>query len=345
MKFPRIIGQMLFATLLLGILTLSGCANAEQPTAGETIVVRSSEPAQPEEQPIEPLPRAKPAVPDPIVPVLRVDFLDVDHADATLVRTPEGKTVLVNCGTLQTGERILKFLAKQQVARIDVLLATDARAESIGGCAAIKGSVPVAQYLESALGDIARGGDGEALKKRGPYLRDGERMLLDLKSDATIELIAPYTPDEGKRAEDNALVLKVSYGANRVLLLGNCGIACQRKILSRDLRADVLQLAQHATLEANGDKLLDAVQPSVAVASVGFNNAARLPRKDLIQKLNQRRIQLYRTDVQHTVSVESDGRKFTVESEVPYKIENQATLQGPVRGVGTLGTASRVTPA
>ncbi|HLC66842.1 MAG TPA: hypothetical protein VJK52_04335, partial [Candidatus Nanoarchaeia archaeon] len=113
----------------------------------------------------------------------------------------------------------------------------------------------------------------------------------------------------------------IQYGDRRILLLNNCGFGCQRELAAEDLRADVLQLAQQGREEANSDKLFDQIRPSIAIASVGVNNAERLPRKDLMQNLNQRRIKLYRTDVQYTISLVTNGKTLDVESEVPYRLE------------------------
>lgn len=294
------------------IALLFGCAEQTAEDRGEVIIVSSAKEPTIEPEVSEPVRQPAPRAPAlPKEPELRMDFIDAGTAEVTFIRTEDGKSLLINCGGLQTVERVLAFLSSEAIDTIDALLTTSTDPANIGGCATIKGTVAMDQVLDGLNAAAAK-------EHKAPYaLKDGAVQLM-LSTTVAITLQTPYTPDEIRRG-NQALTIQVRYGDTDVLLLGDCDLACQRKLTFS--AAEVLQLADHGTIEGNGDKLLDVVKPKIAIATAEFNNPQHLPHRELIQKLNLRQIELYRTDLQHTVTLRSDGKGIRMDAEVPYKIE------------------------
>jgi competence protein ComEC len=57
------------------------------------------------------------------------------------------------------------------------------------------------------------------------------------------------------------------------------------------------------------------VEPQVALISVGAGNPYGHPHRQLLQRLESRRITYYRTDQHGTVRVTIDGKAFRVDTE------------------------------
>ena len=69
---------------------------------------------------------------------LELHHIDVGQADATLIVTPAGETILIDSGDWrQDGSTVLAYLDEQDIDRLDHLVATHAHADHIGGHATL----------------------------------------------------------------------------------------------------------------------------------------------------------------------------------------------------------------
>ena len=73
-----------------------------------------------------------------------------------------------------------------------------------------------------------------------------------------------------------------------------------------------MKLGHHGSNTSTTEKFLDQVNPKYAVISVGAYNTYGLPSSELIQRLQKRGIQVYRTDTQGAITFETDGEKIEV---------------------------------
>jgi competence protein ComEC len=78
------------------------------------------------------------------------------------------------------------------------------------------------------------------------------------------------------------------------------------------LHADVLKVGHHGSATSSTAEFLDAVQPKIALVSVGLGNIYRHPSVEVMAALAQRGAQIVRTDREGTAIVETDGRMVRV---------------------------------
>jgi len=76
---------------------------------------------------------------------LQFYFIDVGQGDATLIQTPDGKTMLIDGGETDTG--IVSQLQNLGVQRIDLMIATHPHSDHIGGLVQVLQSFPVAKVV------------------------------------------------------------------------------------------------------------------------------------------------------------------------------------------------------
>jgi competence protein ComEC len=98
---------------------------------------------------------------------------------------------------------------------------------------------------------------------------------------------------------DNSLVLKFTYGGKSVLLPGDLSLAGETHLLARqpNLKIDLLKLGHHGSASASSADFLQATHPAVAIASCGFYNSYQFPSDSVRERLRQRKIRLFRTDI------------------------------------------------
>ena len=87
----------------------------------------------------------------------------------------------------------------------------------------------------------------------------------------------------------------------------------EQQIVTQQPRADLRKVGHHGGLTSSIPELLLAVQPRVAVLSVGARNTYGHPRIEVLRRLQALGVKTYRTDLDGAVSFYLDGRSVSPE--------------------------------
>jgi len=144
----------------------------------------------------------------------------------------------------------------------------------------------------------------------------GDSLALD---GVHIRFLAPDSAWAASLTDPNAAsaVALVQYGQVRFLMTGDAEAGEEEWMLARDapaLRADVLKVGHHGSSTSSTPAFLDAVQPKLALISVGAENTYGHPSPAVVRSLVARGVQVLRTDHVGTVVVRTDGRSLDVEA-------------------------------
>lgn len=80
-------------------------------------------------------------------------------------------------------------------------------------------------------------------------------------------------------------------------------------------KIDVLKVGHHGSKTSSSDAFIKAIAPKYAVICCGKDNKYGHPRKETTATLNKYKVTTYRTDINGTVVVTSDGKNITVATE------------------------------
>jgi competence protein ComEC len=119
---------------------------------------------------------------------------------------------------------------------------------------------------------------------------------------------------------NSSVVLRLEYGTIRMLLTGDIETEAGRELLdaeSGDLNAQVLKVPHHGSSTGLSPELLAAIHPAVALISVGAKNTYGHPAPDTLRLLHDAGVTTYRTDLQGTIELLSDGRQVWARPEHP----------------------------
>ena len=251
---------------------------------------------------------------------LRLYVLDVGQGDAIVLRTPRGRWALVDGGPrTPTGDAgrsvVLPFLRRQGVRSLDLVVATHGDADHLGGIPAVTGVltpdlvVEPGQPLGTSLYlEFQRTVDEAGAAWRAA--RAGDTLTLDSVTLAVLHPAQSWV-ETHLAANENSVVLRVSYGAFDAILTGDAGFPAESALTLSLGDADVLKVGHHGSAGSTGDALLDRVRPRVAVISVGENRYGH-PSPEVLRRLAARGADVYRTDRGGTVTIRTDGSYFAV---------------------------------
>jgi competence protein ComEC len=156
------------------------------------------------------------------------------------------------------------------------------------------------------------------LDRQRVLVRQAENgRTVDLGGGAHLTLLGPPQPAlVGTRSDVNAnsVVSRLDCGKLSILLAADAEAPTERWLLESQvpLRAAILKVGHHGSRSSSTAKFLQAVQPSLAIISVGAGNEYHHPDSQTIERLQHAGVRVLRTDLDGPVTIESDCEKIHV---------------------------------
>jgi competence protein ComEC len=243
---------------------------------------------------------------------LEVVVLDVGQGDAILVTTPAGEQVLVDGG--RSGLVLVRELGEvlpHWDRRIDAIILSHPQEDHMAGLPEVLARFDVGAVYDD--GAENRSEAFEAFERRARDVRSlaaGDVLTFD---GVEFRVLWPPADRTGGQLNDRSLVIRVSYGETTVLLTGDIEGPAERALMEvGGLEADVLKVPHHGAA-TSVPPFFAAVDARVALISVGEGNAFEHPREETLRALSD--TATYRTDKSGRITVRSDGRRLTVDTE------------------------------
>ena len=269
---------------------------------------------------------------------LSVSFLDVGQGDSILITGPSGQRVLVDGGPspekvcLELGEA-LPFWERS----IDLVVLTHAHSDHVTGLVEVLRRYDVNQVLYSDYYPIEQASatdyDSEVspayaefcdvvMEQNIDCIAAQAGQTIDLGGGAAIEVLNPpetFLEGTDSDADNNAVVLRVAMGDVSFLLTSDLYWDGELYLVAGrvELESTVLKASHHGSKSSTYPAFLDAVDPRVAVVSVGADNRFGHPAQDVMQRLVDwvGDGNIYLTSERGTVTFTTDGERLWVETE------------------------------
>ncbi len=217
----------------------------------------------------------------PRMPV--IEWLDVGHGTSTLLRFPDGRSVLYDAGSMMNegvGARVIvPALHAARVRTLDLLVLSHADRDHTNGARDVIDAIRVARLVIPHGFEDSPGGDaivrharreGVAVSRAsaGVVLLDTPPSPRQERYRITVLHPNPHARIRLESDNDRSLVLRIEIGRRTALLTGDleeAGIAALLE--TADPACDILVLPHHGSEAANLDRLLELAAPTVVIAS------------------------------------------------------------------------------
>ncbi len=244
---------------------------------------------------------------------LCVSVLDVGQSDCILLRQGE-RTMLIDTGSATERDRLVGELAAHGVKHLDVLVITHPHEDHYGNARTV---------LEKYGADTLLLSDAEAQEAAFALVtKTAERSGTEIKTvgdgyefslgDASCEVLCASV--EGENLNNTSLVLRICFGDTVLLFMGDAEKEAELSLIAANgpeiLNCDFLKIGHHGSDTATGEELLSAATPTVAVISCGVQNEFGFPHAAVLQRLEEARVSVYRTDLCGTLEFVLDGNEI-----------------------------------
>lgn len=110
------------------------------------------------------------------------------------------------------------------------------------------------------------------------------------------QLLAVYPTETVERAKNHdSCVILAKNDRLSLLLTGDSGVEQERQFAQKVGKVDFLQVGHHGSKTSTSETLLATTQPNLAVISAGRWNPWKLPNKQIIERLNRKKITVLNT--------------------------------------------------
>lgn len=249
-----------------------------------------------------------------------VHYIDVGQGDSILIQSGV-ENVLIDAGENDKSEDVVAYLKSIGVKTLNMVVATHPHSDHIGGLDVVIENFDVKKVImpevpkdilptNKTYTDFLYAIKDNSVKANLAYPGDSYKV-----GDGTLTVLGPVN------AYDNlnnlSLVMKFSYKSKAFLFTGDQESDAEYDLLNTgaDVSADVLKVGHHGSSTSSSQKFIDAVGADIYVIEVGRDNRYNHPHAEIRQRLGETGKPVYRTDIDGTVVMATDGKEISIYTE------------------------------
>lgn len=267
--------------------------------------------------------------------LLRATVIDVGHGSATLVEFDRGATMLVDgggfyYGGFDVGKYIVApFLWHKRIKKIDIVVLTHPHQDHLNGLLYILDTFTIGEIWtngkESTIEPyrilkrtIAEKGIPHRVVSATTPPRTIDGAVISVLNPDHAHSGNPFAGDSYDSLNNDAIVMKISFGKTGVLLPSDILASTEQRIVTtgENIQSNILLVPHHGASTASTMPFLERVKPEYAVISCDTRRTFRNLRQEVLERYGKVHAKILRTDVHGAITMATDGKHTDVTPHV-----------------------------
>ncbi len=256
---------------------------------------------------------------------LIVHYIDVGQGDATFIELPNKETMLIDTGEKSEGKKVTKYINELGYNKIDYVIGTHPHSDHIGSLEEVINTFDIGDiYMPKVVSNSNVYKDLlMTIKNKDKIVKKAFKDVSIIEEEElNISFLSP-TKEEYSNLNNYSAVLKIVYQDTCFLFMGDAETEVEKELDS--INCDVLKVGHHGSYTSSSLDFVKSTSPKYAIISVGKDNKYGHPDKSILKRYLDNNTEIYRTDLDGTIKVISDGKDITTQKEksIEEKIENK----------------------
>jgi len=250
-------------------------------------------------------------------------FLDVGHGDASLIRTRDNKTILIDAGNsnqfVDIGKEVLlPVLAELEIQKIDALIISHRHLDHFGGSLSLLDKIEIAQVFSNDDGSESTESWSrfrsklEFLKIPHTDLGDHELVQIGEIDIRPFELRGSY---DFENENNKSLMFTLQLDELSLLFLGDAEVEAEWQLLeeSSGLKPDIVKVAHHGSRTSSSPELVQHLRTSEKSSQLAVVSAScrfRPASTEVLKRWEKSDFQILSTCKEGAIWLETDGLKL-----------------------------------
>lgn len=249
---------------------------------------------------------------------LRVHFVDVGQGDCIYISCGD-ESMLIDCGEKSEHRDVIRYLNREEVTKLKYVIATHPHSDHMGGMSKIleefpteeviippltKEAIPLTYFFEDFV---------DVIEEKNITLTEAKVGMKGKIGDAEWRIISPTKCDEGNLNNCSVSII-LKHGRNNFCLTGDSEEEAEKTMAYSGVTedVDVFKAAHHGGATSNTELFLTMIRPEIVVISCGEDNSYGHPNPEVLKRFETYADEIYRTDEDGNVVIESDGEELNV---------------------------------
>lgn len=249
---------------------------------------------------------------------LKINFIDVGQGDSCLITTPQNKKVIVDSGgseSYDVGKNVLlPYLLDKRITKIDYIMISHFDTDHCKGFEYVLENIKVKNVIISKQSETS-----ENFKQIMKIIRKKRINLIIVQKETkikidnftTVDILSPQSENIADNMNDNSIVAKFEAYNFSILFTGDASEKIEKELIKEkiNLKSDILKVSHHGSKTGTSEEFLKSVKPKIALIGVGENNKFGHPTEDVIKRLTENNVKIYRTDRNGEISIKIKKNK------------------------------------
>lgn len=248
---------------------------------------------------------------------MAIHYIDVGQGDCILIQV-NNKNLLIDSGPSSNRKNLLDYLENLNIKRLDYIIATHPHEDHIGNMDTLIRRYNIGSFYSPKIIHSSTTFENmiSSLVDKNLKINILNKGVtgIDLGENTSVSVYSPLENLYSDNLNDYSPIIKITFLNNSFLFTADAEISTENTVLSQNenLKCDILKIGHHGSSTSTSPDFITAVNPSVAIISVGKNNSYGHPTPEIISLLNSLNIKTIRTDINGSIIAISDGSNINI---------------------------------